>query len=264
MAESRNSAAATTVLLFGASNLTLGWSAVIRQLQQQLPGRLNVHCLLGMGRSWIRPSRYGVRVLPGILQSEFWDGEFLDKASCGIHAKVLLTDIGNDIIYGFTAEQITAAVLQTIQRIRGHREQSDFVLTRPPMNSLRTLSSFRFAVARRLLFPGSMLTMQHVLDCAHELDERILALGRQEQITVVEPRAEWYGWDPIHVRRGHREAAFAEMMAGWSAAEQRNDCRADAVLCPQLPTAALQIRFGRELRVPQPVYRHASLQISAW
>ena len=35
MAESRNSAAATTVLLFGASNLTLGWSAVIRQLQHQ-------------------------------------------------------------------------------------------------------------------------------------------------------------------------------------------------------------------------------------
>lgn len=259
MPESPTSTAATAVVLFGASNLTLGWSALIRQLQRRLPGSLEVHCLLGMGRSWIRPSRYGLRVLPGILQSQFWDNSVRD-----VPAKVLLTDIGNDIIYGFTVEQISAAVLETVRRVRVRWENVEFVMTRPPISSLQSLSAFRFAVARRVLFPGSTLTMQHVLEQARALDEQLQELGWQEQLTVVEPQAEWYGWDPIHVRRGYRDPAFAVMLAGWSSTLQAGECPNSRVLRPPLPSAALQIRCGRERRVPQPVFDHADLQISAW
>jgi len=60
---------------------------------------------LGHGRSYGAHSKFVVRTLPGILQSGLW--RHLESLST-VPTRALVTDIGNDILYGFSAEQTLA------------------------------------------------------------------------------------------------------------------------------------------------------------
>lgn len=248
-----------TVLLFGASNLTLGWSSVVGQLSQRFAAPIDLHCFLGMGRSWLKPSRYGFRVLPGILNCDFWTVPVTGRT-----ASVLLTDAGNDIVYGFSAGQIAAALQETIERLRHRWCDAEIVITRPPMASLRSLSRFRFRIARTLLFPGSQLTLESAVGEAEQLDQEILQLGEEVGLTVVEPQSHWYGLDPIHIRRTCRDTAFQTMFSHWYSGNPAEPGQWSQTALPSLPKASFQLVFGRAVQTSQPVCSNSNWSVSGW
>ena len=86
-----------TVLLLGASNLTLGWKPALKALSDTVPGPLDVRVSLGMGRSYVDWSGFWLRRLPGIVNCGLWDS-LQDSGSKP--PLVLITDLGNDIVYG--------------------------------------------------------------------------------------------------------------------------------------------------------------------
>jgi hypothetical protein len=63
----------------------------------------------------------------------------------------LVTDVGNDILYGFSAEQTLAWVAEALDRLS--RVTQDIVLTDLPLASIRRLSNLKFLAFRSILVP---------------------------------------------------------------------------------------------------------------
>lgn len=246
------------VLLFGASNLTLGWSPLIQQLLLTIPGPLDVRVCLGMGRSFLKDSRYLGRVLPGILHCGLW--QQLPQPSSS--DRVLITDIGNDIVYRFSPPEILAAVQQTVQRVLLWNPQARITLTLPPLVSLQRLHPLHFRIARTLLFPLSTLTFSDVMQAATQLQALLREFAEKHSLRLIEPVREWYGADPIHIRRSMRAIAFRTLFSDWN--NGISVTQEVPFSGPPLPTAEHRTLFGQPCLTLQPVFQSDRLNISAW
>jgi len=94
----------------------------------------------GHGRSFGIWSKVLGRSLPGITESRFW--ETFAPTENGPPPRALLTDIGNDILYGQETTRILEWVETCIERLQ--RWDTRIVMTRLPLASLEKLSHIRF------------------------------------------------------------------------------------------------------------------------
>jgi hypothetical protein len=151
------------------------------------------------------------RSLPGIIGSRFWDA--WTPSNNTTPPRALLTDIGNDILYGHDAAQILEWVETCVDRLKGL--DAEIVMTRLPLASLEKLSRLRFTLARKILFPGCSLALADVRRHADELDAGVIALAAKHSIPLAEPEGRWYGIDPIHIRSRWMESAWQKILRGW-------------------------------------------------
>ena len=166
---------------------------------------------MGHGRSYGQRSSLLGRRLPGITECGLW--EALGKVNAPTSA--LITDIGNDVIYGVPVQTILKWVIQCVDRLQ--EIQATIVVTLPPMASLEKLTPWRFRVARSLLFPGRRITLDDTLDRTRTLHAGLGSLGGRPGLTVVEPEGRWYGLDPIHPRRRFLAKAWQQALGPWAA-----------------------------------------------
>ncbi len=258
------------VILLGASNLTIAWRQIVSLLQQGLAEPVNLFVALGMGRSYVNWSRFMFRQLPGISCCQlFEDLRSLHQSSVshrvalpnelatfepGLSPLVLITDVGNDLVYGRLPEAVISAVDSCAENIRRWKPQSRILITTLPLHSIQRLSKLRFLVARTILFPGSQLTLPVIAERAEELDRLVRQLAERHQMKIVEPLDHWYGLDPIHVRSHLRTEAFRYIFENWSefsAAEVQRDVIAAA---PALPKVVERIVWGRRQSTEQPCF----------
>jgi hypothetical protein len=250
------------VVLLGASNLTIGWNAVAASLHSTLRQPLDLYVALGMGRSYVEHSRFMARGLPGIQNCGIWD-QSSAAADSGPPA-VLITDVGNDVVYGHDATTIIQAVESCINQCRLLHQDSDIVMTALPLQSIESLGQFRFTLFKKLLFPGLRLTLSEVKQRSFQLNEAVCQLATEQDIPLITPRTEWYGLDPIHIRRRHRRVAFDFIFSHLSVVPA-TEC---ASVTPSLhwtpPCANERIVFGREKICPQPCRQSSSQTVYAF
>ncbi len=241
---------ATRVVLLGASNLTLGLSTVLRTARSTLgPGPMQVFVAAGHGRSYGQWSRVLFRGLPGILQCGLWAAA-AKATGAGMYA--LVTDIGNDLAYGTSPGDLARWVGVCLDRLG--EIGANTALTLLPAPSLSRLPPWQYHLFKALLYPGRGLPFVALQDRVAEVNERLMDLASRRRVTLVEPKARWYGADAIHIRRSQRAAAWAEILSGWERpsdqapapppASSRLACRG---LRPERRTL-----FGIRLRRPQP------------
>lgn len=204
---------ARRIVLLGASNATLAFRHILPLLGEHWPEPLEILTALGHGRSLGLRSFVLVRSLPGILSCGLWD-TLHRQPSLPTHA--LLTDLGNDILYHVPVPQIVSWAEQILERLRGY--QAQIVLTRLPTADLDRLSPARFYFFRSLFMPLCRLSRGEVIERAQELDARLVALGAKYGATMITPRREWYGLDPLHIKRSCRGVAWREITGAWSSA----------------------------------------------
>ena len=209
MVESNGSAPKRVVLL-GASNLTRGISTVVETARNIWGRPLEILSALGHGRSYGLHSSVLGRRLPAILECGLWD-RLAGRPK--IPTAALITDIGNDLIYQVEPPQVAQWVEAAILRLRQHAAR--ITMTLLPIGSLAKLSPKRFYFFRAILFPTCRLGFEEVQSRAHELHDRLVELGRKHSIRLVEQRADWYGFDPIHIRTGHWPQAWREILMNW-------------------------------------------------
>lgn len=168
---------------------------------------------LGHGRSYGLTSRLLGRALPGITACALWREVARRPAA---RTAALITDVGNDILYGIRPEQTALWVDECCARLA--RMCETLVVTQLPLSALETLGRFRFYSLRTVLFPGSRLGFEEVLEKARRLNELVVDVARRYQAQVVEPDPDWYGLDPIHIRRCRAQEAWIRILATWSGA----------------------------------------------
>ena len=190
----------------------MGLPRVVGRLRAGWDEELHVFAAHGHGRSYGAWSRVLVRSLPGIIDSDLWT-DLEQSAAADAPVSALVTDVGNDLIYGSSPEQIAGWVEQCLERLAARR--AEIVLTLLPMESVRRLSAWRYHATRMVFFPGRGPAWTDMQARAAELNARLLQLGAAAGAHVIEPPGEWYGFDPIHVRFLRRAEAWGRILSGW-------------------------------------------------
>ncbi len=202
------------VILLGASNLARGISTIVGTAQSLIRSPLEFFIAMGHGRSYGRASRVLGRTLPGIDECGLWDA-LGDAVATPTYS--LITDIGNDIVYGYDVEMIAAWIEQCLKRLQALGART--IITRLPVESIESLSPLRYRVAKAILFPGRHLTLDGAKQRIGHLDTTMRDLAPQYGATLVDLPGEWYGMDPVHIKRSYYSTAFAQIMAGWAAGD---------------------------------------------
>lgn len=236
------------VVLLGASNLKIGFPRVLACLG----GPVEILAALGHGRSYGTWSRLAwVRLLPGIVQCGIWEELERRHRRQRLPTVALVTDVGNDLLYGAPAPTIAGWVGTCLERLA--RQEAEIIIGLLPLATLEKVSPVRYHLVRQILFPGRRAApWSAVLDSARELNDRLRRLGLEHGARLVEPSPSWYGIDPIHVRRSMRSQAWNQILDHPLLPKEGE--LAGGGRLPLFGAAELRL-FGRTLRNPQPVCR---------
>jgi hypothetical protein len=200
------------VVALGASNLTRGFGTVVSTARAVWGRDIETVAALGHGRSYGADSFFLARRLPGVLECGLW--RHLETAPSR-PTRALITDVGNDIAYGFSADQILAWIGEAIERLR--RVTSDITLTDLPLASMRRLSPLKFLAFRSILVPSCRLSLEQILDAAERVNTGLAPLAASRGVKLVRVRPEWYGVDPIHIRPSLWDSAWREILGAVAA-----------------------------------------------
>lgn len=207
----RTPAPARRIVLLGASNVVRGLGTAIETAHHAWGTPLDIMAAIGHGRSYGKTSSVLGRALPGILHSQLWD-ELPRRAP--LPTAALVTDIGNDIVYGYSVDQIVDWLESCLQRLRPVADR--IVVTRLPLESLACIPPWRFRLLISLVYPGARLDYDDALTKAEQLDQQLLQFANRFGAYVVHPDSDWYGWDPIHVSGAYQSAAWRKYLSCWS------------------------------------------------
>jgi len=252
--------ATTRMVVLGASNVSRGLARLAAIARRRSTEPIDLFVTAGHGRSYGVNSRVAARRLPSILGSGVWralEREQPPTASCGPLA--LVTDIGNDLLYGFSARQVAGWVREAVRRLteRGGR----IAITRLPLASLETVGPARYRMLRTCYVPGCRLPLTALKQAAADLDAEIAAVAADHAATLIEQPGDWYGLDAIHLRRRHLDALWHTACDAWHlpAASARTAWRDWAMLgshAAEVRSLARRIRY-----TPQPVVSRDKLQL---
>ena len=201
------------VILLGASNVTLAFPRLWQGLRRAWSEPIEMFAAHGHGRSFGMWSRVGPRGLPGIVTCRLWDELDAQPSTSGDRPRGLIADIGNDLLYGAEPEQVAAWIETCLRRLQAFNAQ--VVVTQLPIASVQTLSRSRFALMKKLLFPSSRMRFDEVESKMTRLNQLVVDLAGTYQTATAEKRGEWYGFDPIHIRRRFRATAWREILSSW-------------------------------------------------
>jgi len=233
------------VVALGASNLTRGFGSVVSSARSAWGGRVEVMAALGHGRSYGARSQLVFRALPGILDSGLWQ----NLETCPrVPTRALVTDVGNDILYGFSPEQTLAWVAEAIRRLAG--VTSDIVVTDLPIMSVRRLSKSKFLMFRSILVPSCRLSLAQVLDRAERVNAGLAEMASAQGLRLFHLNPSWYGFDPVHVRPSLLRQAWQQILGTDSLASIRRMSMAESLRL-YLMRPERRWMFGVEQVTPQ-------------
>lgn len=245
------------VVVIGASNVTLGLPVIWRALSQR-PGPTRLFVAAGHGRSYGMPNTVLGRTLPSILECRLWKtlDEQLNEPD---ETVALITDVGNDILYGAPVSQIVDWVAECSQRCedRGAR----VFVTTLPRESLASLSPARFGFFRRMLFPSSRLTFEDGMSQANDLNRQLTELVTERSHTLVPTERHWYGADPIHIRRRCRPEAWQQFLSPLLSDITVQPAGVKSSIKVWRRKAAVRWRGKRCLETTQPVFDQTDSQL---
>jgi|RhiMetdeSRZDD1v2_1073273.scaffolds.fasta_scaffold14085_6 hypothetical protein len=236
----RTPADVARVVALGASNLTRGFQTVIATARAAWGPDVEMVAALGHGRSYGAHSTVVIRTLPGILQSGLW--RKLESLPA-VPTRGVVTDIGNDIIYGFSAEQTLAWVEEALNRLQSITR--DIVLTDLPLTTIRRLSRAKFLALRSILAPACRLSLDQVVDRAERVNAGLAELAVARGIRFVPVSPDWYGFDAIHIRAAAWRPAWQEILGSRTTLDGYRGSRIEALRLLLMPPERQWV-LGRE------------------
>jgi hypothetical protein len=238
------------VILLGASNLTRSFPTVVATVRQTWSEPIEIMAAMGHGRSYGLDSSVLGKKISGIFPCALWR-DLQNRPS--LPTAALVTDLGNDILYGISPNQMLDWVERCLDRLASANATT--IVSQMPVGSIERLGERRFQFFRRLFFPRSTLTLADARVLVREINERLIALGEARKIPVIPASPTWYGVDPIHLKRSIKRHAWPVLLAAWRATQEPFTISPSS-LSMAAYLAALEpaeySRFGIQRRVAQP------------
>ena len=137
-------------MILGASNVTIGLSTVVEAARNAWGRPLDLMIAAGHGRSYGHRSSVLGRRLPSIASCGLWD-QLATRPE--LPTAALVTDIGNDIVYGSDSEQIIQWVEICLEKLS--QQYDRLIVTRLPHETILATPPGKFRFLSSLLFPKS-------------------------------------------------------------------------------------------------------------
>src|SRR5580692_9720365 len=255
----------TRVVLLGASNIALAFPQIVRQLSAGLPGPLEIFAAFGHGRSYCKWSRVLFRRLPGIDRCGLWPD--LERAATERPTRTLalLTDVGNDLIYGSQSAVLERHLVQCLSALAPHRPE--LIITRLPLASIERLSALRFHSTRVVFFPRTRVSWPAMLERARETDLALTELAERFSARLIDQPLAWYGFDPIHIRYRRRAEAWRAIFSGWPLYDVSRPLprwSTRDMLRVRLIAPAERVLFGRRQVKAQPAFTANGITLNVY
>lgn len=194
-------------VMLGASNLTRGLATAATIARRSHHAPLDIMTAPGNGRSYGWYARILGRGLPAIIDCGLWRDL---EARRRLPTTALLTDIGNDVMYGAQVDEILRWIEICLERLA--KIDATLIVTGLPLANLAAIGPLRYQAFRRLLFPRNRDSLARVTERAQAVDAGARRLAETYGAAFIEPRAEWYGLDPIHYLRRHWRTVWREFL----------------------------------------------------
>ncbi len=214
---------------------------------------IEIMVAMGHGRSYGQDSVVLGRKISGIFPCALWR-DLQNRAP--LPTTALITDIGNDFLYGATPDRLLEWAEECLDRLAAAGAAAS--VTQLPIGSLERLGERRFQLFRRMLFRRSRLSLSEALQLVRGMNEQLTAVGNARKVPIISVSPNWYGFDPIHIKRRIEREAWPEILSGWRATSEsiapvRSSLTMTAYLAALAP--AEHARFGFARRAAQPAAR---------
>lgn len=256
-------AGSTAVIVLGASNVSRGLARLAAAVRGRSGEPVDLFVTAGHGRSYGANSRVAARRLPSILASGMWralERRERDRAS-GAGPLALVTDVGNDLLYGFSVDQVAGWVRESVRRLTAMH--ATVAITGLPLASIARVGPVRYRALRACYVPGCRLSLGCLKAAAADLDARLAALAEEQGIALIRQPGAWYGFDAIHLRRRRLDDLWDSACDAWGLASpparRRATWRDWAVLGSQAAEVRSVARLVRY--TPQPVVERDGLRL---
>lgn len=248
----------TPIVVLGASNVARGLARLAATARARSSAPIDLFVAAGHGRAYGVSSRVWTRRLPSILSSGLWRA--LDRMQVE-QPLALLTDVGNELLYGLGVAAVAGAVGEAARRLadRGAR----LAITGLPLESIARVGPVRYRLLRTLYVPGCPLTLDELKEAACWLDDELRALAAKVGATYIEQPGDWYGFDAIHLKRPWLDALWDIAGDAWGLPVAPGRPRATLAEWATLGTKAAEVRsVARVMRLTrQPVIERAGLSV---
>ncbi|QDT63777.1 hypothetical protein V22_10020 [Calycomorphotria hydatis] len=238
----------------------MGMKAASRELFRILPPPVDLYVVAGHGRSLKHWTSIGYRSLPGVLECGLWDA--LDSAppvegrSAG-----LITDIGNDLLYGHSADDLMRWLTEVVTRTRPHVDE--LVLTHMPTFSFDRLTPLAYQTFSRFFMPNvKPRPYEKMRSDLTYVSEAIDELAASVGAVTVKPEPEWYGVDPIHLRLTKKREAWRAYVESFATGEEVGEERSGVSILFARP-AEMRV-LGRVVRTKQPIHHDKSVKLNLY
>lgn len=240
------------VAILGASNVTKNLGVFTTTIRRAFPDGVRMFIAHGHGRSYGVKSRALARQLDGHVDSAFWPA-WQNHSNPGASRYALITDVGNDLLFGPRVDDILGWVGQCIARFKG--DGCEIAVATLPVEAITRLSSWRYQATSRLFFPKHAVSWDDMQRNVHDLDEGLRVLARGTGASIIEPDLRWYGFDPIHFRMRNRFEAVTSLLSGWKTAPQFSAESGGFGEALRLWTSRPARKWvaGRRIDTPQPI-----------
>lgn len=242
------------VVILGASNVTKNLGVIVTTLRDAFPHGVRIFIAHGHGRSYGLKTRALIRQLEGHVDSRLWTtlAEHGDRRA---NRYALVTDVGNDLLFGPNVDAILGWVTQCLSRLKA--AGCEISLATLPVEPLLQLSRWRYQATSRLFFPKHAVGWEDMQSNIKELDAGLRVASQAVQARVVKPSADWYGFDPIHFRMRNRLEAVTALLNGWSTAPEMTAKSGGPTEALRLWTSRPARKWisGKLIETPQPIRR---------
>ncbi|QDU87864.1 hypothetical protein Pla175_12310 [Pirellulimonas nuda] len=222
---------ADRLVVLAASNGEIGLPAIARAARGAFAGRFELLAAVGHGRSYGVPAGFLGAKRPGISRCPLWE-DLAAAPPAPTHA--ILTDIGNDLLYGTAPDVVLGWVEACLDRLQA--VDARVVVTGLPLKNLPTLGYARYRFFRTLFVPKCRLSLDALAARAVEVDDALSGVCDARGVRKIDPPRAWYALDPIHFRRDALGRVWARLLASATRARVRSK------------TSALMLRERARLR----------------
>jgi len=194
-ASTLNPEAPVLLILLGASNLARGVYALAEHIKAGLhPRPVEVMIAVGPGRAYQASGGLFNVVYPPIQSSPLFKAA-REKSETGYRLLALVTDLGNDIMYGVPVEELIETVQQMFVRLQAMN--AEIFVTTLPVAFERRAGAIRFKILRTLLFPGSRVSYEEATAAVIEVN-RFLRESAHGSVHRIPGMDSYLGLDGIH------------------------------------------------------------------
>lgn len=208
MKEEASSDSLVLFLLMGASNLARGYSMLSHTLSKSLENK-NSKFLNALGPGRAVCARGGMF---NFTYSPIKDCRVIEKAEKetkkASRTAVLITDIGNDLMYGISADTLIENLDEMINRMLGW--DADIFLTSIHVDLKRDVSPRTFLFLRFFFYPGSKVTYEETDSFVVKVNEYLKEKSeKNERVHLITGMGSFAGLDKIHYSLSKTHSAWS-------------------------------------------------------